>query len=130
MFDIGWGELILIAMVAVIVIGPKDLPYTIRTITTFLERLRGFARDFFDSLNQIAEDEEIASMRDQLRNIHFDMRSALERKMMTPELAEQLRASFENTPPIATAAAAKRIADMKKKQAQLKKKPKRSAKRS
>ena len=46
MFDIGWPELLLIMVVALVVIGPKDLPAAIRTVTTILRKVRGMAAEF------------------------------------------------------------------------------------
>jgi sec-independent protein translocase protein TatB len=43
MLDIGWPELMLIMVVALVVIGPKDLPAAIRTVTTILRKVRGMA---------------------------------------------------------------------------------------
>ena len=46
MFDIGWSELLLIGVVALIVVGPKDLPRMFRTLGQFTARARHMARDF------------------------------------------------------------------------------------
>ena len=54
MFDIGGWEFLVIAVLASVIIGPKDLPATVRMVTTWLGRLRGFARDFQSGLDDIA----------------------------------------------------------------------------
>ena len=56
MFDIGWPELMLIMVVALVVIGPKDLPAAIRTVTTILRKVRGMAADFQSGLDDIARE--------------------------------------------------------------------------
>ena len=53
MFDIGWQELFILAVLAIIVIGPKDLPGAIRTITKWIRKARSMARDFQDGLDEV-----------------------------------------------------------------------------
>ena len=50
MFDIGWGELVLIGVVALIVIGPKELPGTLRTLGQWMGKLRRMTKlaELFD----------------------------------------------------------------------------------
>ena len=46
MFDFAWSEIALIAAVALVVIGPKDLPVAIRAISGFVKKARGMASEF------------------------------------------------------------------------------------
>ena len=61
MFDIGWTELLVVACVAIIVVGPKDLPKMLRTIGKAvgnMKRMAGdFQRQFDDAMNQAELDE-------------------------------------------------------------------------
>ncbi len=66
MFDIGWQELFLIAVLALIVIGPKDLPRALKTITGILRKAKGMARDFQSGLDDIVRETELADMRKQI----------------------------------------------------------------
>lgn len=62
MFGIDSGELLIIAVVALVVIGPKDLPRVMRTLGNFIGRARGMARHFrtgFDTMMREAELEEM-----------------------------------------------------------------------
>ncbi|MEP2543110.1 MAG: Sec-independent protein translocase protein TatB, partial [Alphaproteobacteria bacterium] len=43
MFDIGWQELFIVAILAIIVIGPKDLPRAVRTVMRAIRKLRSMA---------------------------------------------------------------------------------------
>ena len=54
--DIGWSELLLIAIVALIVVGPKELPGLFKTVGQFMGKARGMAREFQRSMEQAAED--------------------------------------------------------------------------
>lgn len=56
MLDIGWGELLLIGVVALIVVGPKELPGMFRTVGNFMGRARGMAREFQRSMEQAADE--------------------------------------------------------------------------
>ncbi len=56
MFDIGWSELMLIAIVALIVVGPKELPGLFRTVGRFMGKARGMAREFQRSMEQAADE--------------------------------------------------------------------------
>ena len=56
MFDIGWTELMVIGIVALIVVGPKDLPGMFRTLGRFTARARGMAREFQRAMNEAADD--------------------------------------------------------------------------
>ncbi|MDE0112845.1 MAG: Sec-independent protein translocase protein TatB, partial [Albidovulum sp.] len=52
MFDIGWSELLIIGIVALIVVGPKDLPGMFRALGRFTGKMRGMAREFQRAMNQ------------------------------------------------------------------------------
>jgi sec-independent protein translocase protein TatB len=56
MFDIGWMELLLIGIVALIVVGPKELPQLFRTVGQFMGKARGMAREFQRSMEQAANE--------------------------------------------------------------------------
>ncbi len=56
MFDIGWLELIIIGIVALIVVGPKDLPGMFRTVGRFMGKARAMAREFQRSMEEAADE--------------------------------------------------------------------------
>jgi len=59
MFDFAWSELALIAVVALVVIGPKDLPRVMRTVGQWTRRARAIAREFQGSLDQMMREAEL-----------------------------------------------------------------------
>lgn len=56
MFDIGLSELLLIAVVALVVVGPKDLPVVIRHVMKFLRELRGVYAGIKKQMHQVMEE--------------------------------------------------------------------------
>ena len=63
MFDIGWPELALVVLLAIFVIGPKELPLVLRTLGRWAGKARAFARDFRSSLDEIAKESELDEFR-------------------------------------------------------------------
>lgn len=59
MFDLGWSELLLIGIVALIVVGPKDLPVLFRNIGRWVGKARGMAREFSRAMNDAADQSGI-----------------------------------------------------------------------
>ncbi|WP_170599623.1 Sec-independent protein translocase protein TatB [Ruegeria arenilitoris] len=55
MFDLGWTELLVIGIVALIVVGPKDLPVLFRNVGRFVGKARGMAREFSSAMNEAAD---------------------------------------------------------------------------
>jgi len=66
MFDIGWQELFILAVLAIIVVGPKDLPRVISTITKWIRKARSMARDLQDGLDDVAREAELDDLKKEL----------------------------------------------------------------
>ena len=62
MFDLGWTELLVIGVVALIVVGPKDLPVLFRNVGRWVGRIRGMARDFSRAMNDAADDAGVSDI--------------------------------------------------------------------
>ena len=62
MFDVAPTELMLVALVALVVIGPKDLPRLMRTVGYWVGRARGVARHFRSGLDEMMRQAEIEEM--------------------------------------------------------------------
>ena len=79
MFDIGWSEMAVILMVALIVIGPKDLPRVARTIGKWTGKARGMAREFQRSLDDMAREAELQDVKAEIDKLsRVDVRHRLE----------------------------------------------------
>ena len=67
MFDIGWTELMVIGIVALIVVGPKDLPKMFRTLGQMTAKARGMAREFQRAMDDAADSTGVKDMARDLR---------------------------------------------------------------
>lgn len=66
MLDIGWSEFLVIGVVALVVIGPRELPVALRTAGRYIGRARALARDFRDGLDDIARETEVSEFKNQI----------------------------------------------------------------
>lgn len=66
MFDIGGPELLAIAIVAIIVIGPKDLPAAIRAVTLWIRRARGLAAEFRAGVDEMVREVELDQVKEDI----------------------------------------------------------------
>lgn len=63
MLDIGWSELALVAVLALVIIGPKDLPGVMRTIGQWTRKARGITREFQSSIDEMVREAELEDAR-------------------------------------------------------------------
>ena len=73
MFDIGWTEMLVIAVVMIVVVGPKDLPRMLRTFGRTTAKLRSMAGDFQKQFNEALKEAELDDVKksvDSLRSLN------------------------------------------------------------
>jgi sec-independent protein translocase protein TatB len=92
MFDIGWSELLVIAVVAIIVVGPKELPRLMRTFGHYVGKLRRMAADFQRQFEEAVRDSEIDEVRKAMQDFHaqasdINLRAAVDKPLMVPKPA-------------------------------------------
>jgi len=63
MFDIGWSELLIIGVVALVVVGPKDLPKMFRTLGQLTGKARSMAREFQRAMESAADDAGVGDVK-------------------------------------------------------------------
>ena len=76
MFTFGWGEILLVLVVVIVVVGPKDLPKLIKQFSTFAKSIKKLSREFKSSLNEIANQEEFKEINKSImeaKNIKDDL---------------------------------------------------------
>ncbi len=64
MFDIGWSELLVIGVVALIIVGPKELPKLFRTVGQFVGKARGMAREFQRAMDRAADEAGVKDVKE------------------------------------------------------------------
>ena len=69
MFNIGWGEFLIIGIVALIVIGPKELPVVLRTVGQWMTKLRRMASEFQGQFQEAMREAEMADIKKQVDDI-------------------------------------------------------------
>jgi len=75
MFDIGMIEMFMIVVLAIIVVGPKDLPALLRNIGRFISKIRSMGQEFQSSIKQMADEVELEDVTQKLNeagNIPLD----------------------------------------------------------
>ncbi|MEM8577713.1 MAG: Sec-independent protein translocase protein TatB [Pseudomonadota bacterium] len=78
MFDLGFAELLVIGIVALIVVGPKDLPVMFRRAGQFVGKMRGMAREFSTAMNQAADDSGMRDIQKTLKTATNPIGSAMD----------------------------------------------------
>lgn len=74
MFDLGWSELLIIGVAALIVVGPKDLPRMLRSLGRYAARAKGVAREFQRAMDDAARQADIEELKDVKKGLD-DMRA-------------------------------------------------------
>jgi sec-independent protein translocase protein TatB len=110
MFDIGWGELVVIGIVALIAIGPKELPTVLRTLGQYMGKIRRMAADFQGQFQEAMREAEMADLKKHAEDIkssvsgitNFDpmanTQKEIERAFELPEPEKPADVSTETAP--------------------------------
>ena len=88
MFSFGWGEILLILVVIIIVVGPKDIPKFLRQIGNLSKSIKKISREFKSSLNQIAEETDLKDVKNSITEVtnlnkELDIKSSLKNEIKT-----------------------------------------------
>lgn len=85
MLDLGWTELLLIGIVALIVVGPKDLPGMFQAVGKFVGKAKGMARDFSRAMNDAADQSGVSDIQKSFKAASNPMKSAMDEVRKTTE---------------------------------------------
>jgi sec-independent protein translocase protein TatB len=75
MFDISWSEFLLIGVIALIVIGPKELPGVLRTLGQYTRKVRGMAADFQNQFQEAMREAEMTDLKKQVDDLAQDVKN-------------------------------------------------------
>lgn len=82
LFDFGWSEILLIGVVALVVIGPKDMPKALRVAGYWMRRARALSQEFHNSVEEVMREAELAEMRQELKKAtEIDLDAEFERRI-------------------------------------------------
>jgi sec-independent protein translocase protein TatB len=96
MFDFAWSEIALIAAVALIAIGPKDMPVAIRAVTDVIKKARRMAAEFQTHVDEMMRDANLDEVRSSINEIrNFDVRGEIEKAV---DADGTLRSTFASNP--------------------------------
>ena len=95
MFDIGWSELMVIGVVALIVIGPRDLPHMFRALGRITAKARAMAREFSSAMEDAARDTGLSDAANSLN----DLRDVTSKRSMGVEALDRAADRFEKWDP-------------------------------
>jgi sec-independent protein translocase protein TatB len=103
MFDIGWSEMAVIMLVALVVIGPKDLPRLARSLGQWVAKGRAMAREFQRSLEDMAREAELDDVKREIEKVgRTNIRETIEKSI---DPTGELGKAFDPTPNRSTPAA-------------------------
>ena len=92
MFDIAWSELALIGGVALVVIGPKDLPKVMRSLGRWTRKARMMAGEFQRNIDDLMRESELAEVKKQVQSVNpVNLKAKVEEMVDAKTIAEQTR---------------------------------------
>jgi len=108
MFDISWGELLLIGVVALVFIGPKELPTVLRTLGQWMAKLRRMATEFQNQFHEAMREAEVADLKKQVEDMtsqaqsyaNFDPVGDVRQELESTQ--RQIEQAMTATPPAAS----------------------------
>jgi sec-independent protein translocase protein TatB len=101
MFDISWTEFVLIGIVALIVIGPKELPGVLRTLGQYTRKVRGMAAEFQNQFQEAMREAEMGDLKKQVDEMAHDFKNYDPLKDVRSDveaMGKDIERSFDGSP--------------------------------
>ena len=92
MLDIGWTEILVITVVALFIVGPKDIPKALRMVGIWIGKLKSLSREFQNTVEDAVRDSELDEVKKQIESAKNDFTKGMTETMDSEgELTEMLR---------------------------------------
>jgi sec-independent protein translocase protein TatB len=101
MFDISWTEFLLVGIVALIVIGPKELPGVLRTLGQYTRKVRGMAAEFQNQFQEAMREAEMVDLKKQVDDMAHDFKNYDPLKDVRSDvesMGKDIERSFDGSP--------------------------------
>lgn len=102
MFDIGWSELVLIGLVALIVIGPKELPTVLRTAGQWMGKVKRMAAEFQGQFQEALREAEVADLKQQADDLSGELKNITEYDPLADTAKDETASIDWDEPPYET----------------------------
>ena len=127
MFEIGWSELLVIAVVAIVVVGPKELPRMMRTFGSYMGKVRRMVGDFQRQFDEVVRESEFEEVRKAIHSVRestpsLDLKAPIDKPLMLPNAAPSPAVAASKAVPAKPKPATRRSAKTKKAAPKLSKK--------
>ncbi len=107
MFDIGWTEIAAIAVIAILIIGPKDLPKAMRSVAKMVGKVKAMMREFQGNLDDMIRETELEEVKKQISSVRTaDIENSIAKEVdpdgelkQAMDLSEEAKALEEATAP-------------------------------
>lgn len=108
MFDIGWPELMIIALITILVVGPKEIPRVLRTVTQIMRKLRSMASEFQSGIDELAREAELDDLKKDIertgsRDIAGDLEKSIDPTGDVTKSMREIETSLKEDPRESTA---------------------------
>ena len=90
MFDIGWQELFIVAAIAIIVVGPRDLPRALKSITIYIGKAKAMVRELQGGIEEVAREVDLENIREEAeRTANLDFKNSIDEAVQPVKDLEQ-----------------------------------------
>ncbi|WP_119458791.1 Sec-independent protein translocase protein TatB [Rhodospirillaceae bacterium SYSU D60014] len=103
MLDLGWSEMAVIALVALLILGPKELPNALRTVALWVRKARKLAREFQSGVDELVREAELDEAKKTLQSAsRTNLNRELEKTIdPTGEVSKAVKPDFDDKKPVA-----------------------------
>ena len=95
MFDLGWTELFIVGLITLLVVGPKELPRVLRTISQVMAKARGLAREFQSSVDDMVRESELDDLKKEINALKGEADISGQMRSMMRDAEKDLETELE-----------------------------------